>query len=568
MNTPGFCRQPLSGSALLVLCLAVAGAPTHAQEGDGRPAGEWRITPRISVGATYSDNIRLAPSNEAEGDLVLQVDPGISVRKQGGGLEVRFDYTAQGLLYTQQGEAKLNNKLLGFGTAELYQDHLFLDAYGSISQVPVSSGGRVDAGNLGVGGSSSFATGLFGNLNLGLPGGADIFSPTGLFSDIALTGDQTTATNVGLSPYWRQNFGGWAEALLRYRYNWAGFGQEADSNGQRGASDGDTQSVDVNLKSGRRFSQLNWSFDYSRQQQDLRDNNDDQQAGTGRSSDSTQESAVGRMDYRLSRKWALQAEAGYENNDLATFEDNRNGSYWGLGAIWAPSRFFSLGALYGLNLNEVAMRWTPSPRATLEVRRRDQSVGASPGVHWEGTLDYRTRHSQWSASYTEEVTSTQQLLGNNLIGVGPDGQPVLLDEQGQIVAVDGPFGLNNQEFLRKRFETSVTYQRGRNGLGLQAFSEDRQYQDATLDENAYGIGGLWTWRFAPRTASFLGTGWERDELSEDQQNDYWVSVIGLARVFTPDSGGLISYRYYRNDAEPADQGFRENRLNVRFSVKF
>ena len=166
------------------------------------------------------------------------------------------------------------------------------------------------------------------------------------------------------------------------------------------------------------------------------------------------------------------------------------------------------------------------------------------------------------------MTSTQQLLSDSLIGVGPDGQPVLLDEQGQIIAVGGPFGLSDQEFLRKRFETDVTYQRVRNSFSLRAFSEDRQYQDATLDESAYGVGGLWTWRFAPRTASFVGTGWERDELSEDQQNDYWVSVIGLARVFTPDSGGLISYRYYENDAEPADQGFRENRLNVRFSVKF
>jgi uncharacterized protein (PEP-CTERM system associated) len=540
-----------------------------AQEGDGRPAGEWQITPRISVGTTYSDNIRLAPANEAEGDLVLQVDPGISVRKQGGRVEARLDYTAQGLLYTQEGEAKLNNNLLAFGTAELYQDHLFVDAYGSISQVPTTSGGRVDAGNLVGGGGSSFATGLLGNLNLGLPGSADIFNPVGLFSNIALTDDQTTATSFGISPYWRQNFGGWMEALLRYRYNRTGFGQNADGNGQGGASDGDIQSVDLNLKSGRHFSRLNWSLDYFRQQQDLQDNGDNQQPDTESNSGSTQESATGQVNYRLSRRWALLAEAGYENNDLATFQnDNRNGSYWGLGAIWSPNRRFNLTGLYGPDVNEVAVEWTPSARTRFELSRRDQSVGLSPGVHWEGSLDYRTRHSQWSARYTEEVTSTQQLLGDNLVGVGPDGQPVLLDDQGQIVAVGGPFGLSNQEFLRKRFETDLTYQRARNVFSLRAFNEDRQYQDDTLNESAYGIGGLWTWRFAPRTASFLGTGWERDELSEDQQNDYWVSVMGLARVFTPNSGGLISYRYYRNDAEPADQGFRENRLNLRFSMKF
>jgi hypothetical protein len=57
-------------------------------------------------------------------------------------------------------------------------------------------------------------------------------------------------------------------------------------------------------------------------------------------------------------------------------------------------------------------------------------------------------------------------------------------------------------------------------------------------------------------------------LGLDQKNEYWLSVIGLARVFSPDTGGLISYRYYRNDADPTDQGFRENRLNIRFSMKF
>lgn len=45
-------------------------------------------------------------------------------------------------------------------------------------------------------------------------------------------------------------------------------------------------------------------------------------------------------------------------------------------------------------------------------------------------------------------------------------------------------------------------------------------------------------------------------------------MIGLARVFTPDAGALISYRYYQNDADPSDQSFRENRLNLRFSMKF
>ncbi len=80
------------------------------------------MTPRISIGTTYSDNIRLTPANEAEEDIILQVDPGISVRKRGGRLDLRLDYTAQGLLYTNNGDAnKINNQLQAFGTAELFQ---------------------------------------------------------------------------------------------------------------------------------------------------------------------------------------------------------------------------------------------------------------------------------------------------------------------------------------------------------------------------------------------------------------------------------------------------------------
>lgn len=116
LNLRGHCRHLSPG--LVLLAFTFVGLSAKAQEGDGRPVNEWQITPRISVGTTFSDNIRLAPSDEAESDLVLQVDPGVSVRKQGGRLELRFDYTAQGLLYTQQGETKLNNKLLGSGTAD------------------------------------------------------------------------------------------------------------------------------------------------------------------------------------------------------------------------------------------------------------------------------------------------------------------------------------------------------------------------------------------------------------------------------------------------------------------
>ena len=549
---------PIATGLLLAGFSSLCGAQATNEMLEG-----WRITPRLSVGATYSDNIRLAPADEAEGDWVWQVDPGISVRKEGGRLSLRLDYTAQGLMYAQNGDANtINNNLQAFGTAELYQGHLFLDASGLISQVPVTSSGRVDAGGLGSTSGSGFAQSMFGSLNLGLPGAEDLFNPIGLFSNLALTGNQTTSYNFGLSPYWRQNFGGWAQALLRYRY------EDVRYSGQQGVDgvseipaadvetlDSRTNTIEFNLTNGHRFSLLTWNLDYFYQRQDQdQGENEDEDSTDG--NEDRRERVAGQLNYRLNPHWALRADAGYENNELSTYEDNQNGGYGGLGAVWTPSRFITLSGLYGWNINEVSLEWNPSARTNLRIRRRDQSVGESPGVRWEGSFNHRSHYGVWTASYTEEVTNTQQLLS---------GEP---GQEGQPPVSSGPFGLSDQNFLRKRFDAGVAYQRRRNSLGFNAFHESREYQDPADDETGYGAGVLWTWRFTPRTASFLGTGLEHDEPEAEQQNDYWVSVIGLARVFTPNSGGLISYRYYRNDADPSDQSFRENRFNVRYTLRF
>lgn len=561
------CLEPAKAPKWFLATLVLAGFSIgcDAQEADGYARGGWRVTPRLSVGTTYSDNIQLAPSGEEEGDTVLQVDPGISVRKQGGRLNLRLDYTAQGLFYANNSDSnQVNNNLLAFGTAELYQDNLFLDAYGSVFQVPVVSSGRVDVGSLGSDGGALSSLGLFNNITLNvLPSASGVLDPIGIFSNIALTDNQTTQSTFGISPYWRQNLGGWVKALLRYRYeNISYSGSDNPIDQQEGLFDSQINSIDLNLISDRNFDVLKWNLSYFYLKQTGQQNNNIQSDGNDR-----QEKIAGRSDYRLNDSWSLVAEAGYVNNQSSTFTDNTNGPYWGLGATWKPSRYYSLTGLYGLNYNNAVIQWHPSQRTNLILSRAYQGVGYSPGVYWNGSFSHRARFSVWSASYTQEVTTSQQLASNDLTGVGPDGQPVVLNDQNQIVS-GGSLGLSNEQFLRKSFNLGVTYLRSRTGLTFAAFSDNREFQDPTQNEETYGVGALWSWRFAPRTASFLGAGWGRDDLGLDQKNEYWLSVIGLARVFSPDTGGLISYRYYRNDADPTDQGFRENRLNIRFSMKF
>ncbi|MDG4552738.1 MAG: TIGR03016 family PEP-CTERM system-associated outer membrane protein [Candidatus Competibacter sp.] len=552
-------------SAPLALLLSIAlSLDCNSQEADGYLVRGWQVVPRISVGATYSDNINLV-AEDTKGDMVFQVDPGISVRKQGGRLNLRLDYTAQGLFYSDNGDAnQINNNLLAFGTAKLYQNNLFLDAYGSVSQVPIVSSGRVDAGGLGSDGGSLSSLGLFNNIALNiLPRSVDVLNPIGIFSNIALTDNEATQSAFGISPYWRQNIGGWAEALLRYRYDDVSYsGSDNLTNDQSQLFDSQINSVEFNLTSGHNFDVLKWSLNYFYLKQD-----DQQGDGIQNDGNDRQEKISGRSDYRLNKAWVLVAEAGYADNQSTTYTNYNNGPYWGLGATWKPNRYYSLTGLYGLNYNNATIQWNPSQRTNLTISRTYQGVGYNPGVYWNGAFSHRARFSVWSAGYTQEVTTSQQLASNNLTGIGPDGQPVALDTQGQIIPSDS-LGLSNEQFLRKYFNFGMTYLRSHTGLAVAAFSDNREFQDPTQNEDMYGVGALWTWRFAPRTASFLGAGWGHDNLSSDQQNEYWLSVIGLARMFSPDTGGLISYRYYRNDADPADQGFRENRFNVRFSMKF
>ncbi|MBL8250851.1 MAG: hypothetical protein JNK31_04200 [Candidatus Competibacter sp.] len=333
----------LVGGPFLIGMLAGLPPCVWAQAVDER-AGAWRITPRVSVGATYSDNIRLAPPSQAEEDLVLQVEPGVSILKRGGRFDLRLDYTAQGLLYGNNGDANtINNQLRAFGTGELLKNNLFLDVYGLIEQLPVDSAGRTDAGNLGATGGGPSNLSLFNNFDLGLPGGRDLFSPAGLFSNIALTDNQATGYRFGVSPYWRQHLSGWADVLLRYRYD-AIFYDE-DTGEQPGVvrtanDDSQIHTVELNLNSGRELGKVNWRLDYFHQ----RELQDGQVGADGQavSGDDKQERANAQVTYQFNKQWAALAEVSYENNQVTGFEQSPDGTYWGLGAVWTPNRFFEL----------------------------------------------------------------------------------------------------------------------------------------------------------------------------------------------------------------------------------
>ena len=66
-------------------------------------AGDWDITPRISVAEIYSDNINL-DDNDKEYDLVTEITPGISLRGEGARLRADLDYQMQNTIFLKNSD--------------------------------------------------------------------------------------------------------------------------------------------------------------------------------------------------------------------------------------------------------------------------------------------------------------------------------------------------------------------------------------------------------------------------------------------------------------------------------
>src|SRR5437868_3940858 len=88
-------RRIPAPAAWTVLAVAIAHAPAAL-------AAEWRVTPRLELRETYSDNIGLAPAGSEQSDFVTEVAPGIGVTATGPRLKLRANYLMRNLFYARE----------------------------------------------------------------------------------------------------------------------------------------------------------------------------------------------------------------------------------------------------------------------------------------------------------------------------------------------------------------------------------------------------------------------------------------------------------------------------------
>ena len=493
----------------------------------------WNLNPRLIIGETYSDNVFLDPPGEEESDFVTQINPGISVNRQGGRLGFNLDYLMQNLFYARNSSANDTNHLLqSNGTAELLRDRFFVDGNASIRQVFISPEGRTRI--------SADQLDPFGGLGRGFSVGAS------LGNNISGNENRTTAFNYGISPYWTSEFFGYAELLARYRYQKAQFsGGGGDDTQDEGEDGNQINTIEVNLNSGRRFVFTEWQLNYFYSKLDAENDND-----------SRDERVEGQFSYALNRMWNLIARGGYDNSESTTLRAD-TGAFWALGAEWIPNRFFQLNGLYGLNDNEIRLRFSPTVRTLLEVSRRDLQVGIDPGVRWEGLLQHNTVHSNWSARYIDAPSSNVDVLSE---------VPVFATQE-QDVIPGGTETLTEGEFRRKRFDANVDYTGIRGRIAVNAYAENRDRREED-EETIFGGGIGLSYRIFPKTRAVWGGAYERDEPDSDTQDNLWTTGIGLIIDHRTDLQSAIGYQYSRSNSNQSDREYRENRIGLRIDMTF
>lgn len=89
----------------------------------------WELTPSVTLGTIYSDNVTLAPKGAETSDLILELAPALDARFEGRRLDADIRYRARSLFYRDRDDLDQTYHFLDARTnAELVQDTFFLDA--------------------------------------------------------------------------------------------------------------------------------------------------------------------------------------------------------------------------------------------------------------------------------------------------------------------------------------------------------------------------------------------------------------------------------------------------------
>lgn len=279
-----------------------------------------------------------------------------------------------------------------------------------------------------------------------------------------------TVASLGVSPYVLNRWGGFANSELRYRLDHVVPFDDSFATGT-------FHTVSAALTSGSDFNLLRWGLVGYGQEADYSSD----QAFANRSSQHA--FAELSLAYDLNRHVSLLGSGGYEHLDDETYRDDISEPIWSAG---------------------FQLRATPQTALTALYRHRYGREFFEGNAAWQ--IGPATR---LTASYTEQITTTQRLLADRLQNLAVDDNgnlidvsslPLVVDEFGQPVdnisffglqrATD-VFGVRDFAFNRNRAQLRGDWIHERDAVAVILFHEQRWSDVVAFEQKATGLSARW-----------------------------------------------------------------------------
>ncbi|MGJ9418447.1 TIGR03016 family PEP-CTERM system-associated outer membrane protein [Massilia sp. CMS3.1] len=248
---------------------------------------QWKVTPSLTLGQTYTDNVGLQSDANKRSDWVTEATPGIAAYGRNSRVQLSARASASFYKYASGepvGTRSNNSQYSASGRVKVIDELLYVDASAQGGRRSLSAFGlRQDSGNR--------------------------------FADE----NSTDVASWSISPYLTRRFGNFAVASLRYTH------EQVNADDMR-FGNSSTDSALFTLGSGRAWRDVGWNLRYARQ--DLQ---------TDRFGDTTSENALLGLNYSVHRTLKLTATGGYDSYDYQALGGRTAGASWSAGFAWAPS---------------------------------------------------------------------------------------------------------------------------------------------------------------------------------------------------------------------------------------
>ena len=474
-------------TALTIAASASAGLPAVA--------GDWTISPSVSVATTFTDNANSATDREdRDSDYILSATPAISVAGRGGRLSVNLNYShSQFLSGLGATDDSATDSLAANGRAELYDRVVFLDATTSISRQVVDSAQQVSTVDTG--------------------------------SDT----NRTTVMTARAEPFFLHHFGTWLETETRSTFGLTR--SRADE-----ISDTKTLGESFTFNSGRRFSILTFSGGFEKTRISRDDDNP-------RTIETTADTS---FRLRVHRKVSLLSSIGWENIDDPTLTDPPKGVTWSVGVSTQPSSRSSFEMTYG---------------------REFQTQSVSMAANY-----LLSSRSSISASYSESITTSQQILNDALDFIVDDGTGTLIDSRtGEVYDPNNPnFDFQNSLFRRKLFSLSVNATRRRTSYAG-GFSWERRKTDTTgITETVTSVDMSASRTINRRLSGTLTASYVNQDFgTTDERRDHTVSLAAfLTYALMKNTNARLTYSRRDTRSSEGVNNFNDNTVTLSLTRTF